>query len=199
MLKRPPTDFSMSFKGGVVTDGSTGPAVDLPQLSGFLWKKSTSGEWQRRYFETNGNCLTYYKSQKMSKLLAALSMPQVGSITLQGEINDIKGQGAVFQLDLKDRQYILRTANLAEAEQWVDVLIQLRDSSKPKAAAVIPPTSSSTSSDQPVPGGGAAPAPYAPPGPRDPPPPGLRGSGAGSGTFVKEPRALSFSSCCTIA
>jgi len=45
-------------------------------------KKSTAGDWQKRYFETNGCFLTYYKSQKMSKLLAALSLPQVGDIRI---------------------------------------------------------------------------------------------------------------------
>jgi len=164
----------------------------LPSISGFLMKKSTSGEWQRRYFETHGSFLTYYKSQKMTKLLAALSLPQVGGIQLVGEVNDIKGTGAVFQLDLKDRQYVLRTATLAEAENWVNVLIQLRDSSKTKAAT---PQMGDPSAD----GGSVASLPYAPPGPRDPPPPGLRDSG-GSGAFVKEPRAgFGLSSCCVIA
>ncbi len=102
------------------------------QMSGYLYKKSTSGDWQRRYFETNGTYLTYYKTQKMTKLLAALSVPQVGSIKLIGEIDDNKGNGAVFQVDLKDRQYLLRAASLEEAKRWVDFLVMLRDGkSKP--------------------------------------------------------------------
>jgi len=32
----------------------------------------------QRWFETNGCFLTYYKSRKMTKLLAALNLPQVG-------------------------------------------------------------------------------------------------------------------------
>ena len=158
----------------------------LPAMSGFLYKKSTSGEWQKRYFETNGSFLTYYKSQKMTKLLAALSLPQVGGITLVGEMSDSKGSGAVFQLDLKDRQYVLRTATMAEAEAWVNILIQLRDGPKQVAKPAAAPETP------------AEPAPYAPPGPRDPPPPGLKDNG-GSGSFIKEPRTLSFSSCCVIA
>lgn len=97
------------------------------QLSGYLYKKSTGGEWQRRYFETNGNYLTYYKTHKMSKLLAAVSLPQVGVIKLVGEVSDGKGSGYVFQLDLKDRQYLLRAQSLEEAQRWVDYLIILRD------------------------------------------------------------------------
>jgi hypothetical protein len=61
-------------------DGSSSSAP--AKMSGYLMKKSTAGDWQKRYFETNGCFLTYYKSQKMSKLLAALSLPQVGEIRI---------------------------------------------------------------------------------------------------------------------
>jgi hypothetical protein len=99
---------------------------DVPQnnLAGYLHKKATNGEWQRRYFEINGSYLTYYKSQKMSKLLAALSIPQVGAIKLLGETE----HGAEFRIDIKDRQYILRASTLQEAETWVSTLIKVRDS-----------------------------------------------------------------------
>lgn len=62
-------------------DGSSSSGTPT-KMSGYLMKKSTAGDWQKRYFETNGCFLTYYKSQKMSKLLAALSLPQVGDIRL---------------------------------------------------------------------------------------------------------------------
>lgn len=97
------------------------------QMSGYLYKKSTAGDWQRRYFETNGTYLTYYKTQKMTKLLAALSVPQVGTIKMIGEIEDSAGTGAVFQVDLKDRQYLLRANTMDEAKRWVDFLTSLRD------------------------------------------------------------------------
>lgn len=32
-----------------------------PVLSGYLYKKTRDGRWQRRWFETNGVYLTYYK------------------------------------------------------------------------------------------------------------------------------------------
>lgn len=32
-----------------------------PVLSGYLHKKTRDGRWQRRWFETNGVYLTYYK------------------------------------------------------------------------------------------------------------------------------------------
>lgn len=61
-------------------DTSSDQNSSLILLSGYLYKKSQSGNWQRRYFETNGSHLAYYKTHKMTKLLAAVSMPQVGAI-----------------------------------------------------------------------------------------------------------------------
>lgn len=40
-------------------------------LSGYLYKKTRDGRWQRRWFETNGTYLTYYK---VNKLLSSLSL-----------------------------------------------------------------------------------------------------------------------------
>jgi hypothetical protein len=48
-----------------------------PQISGYLEKKAKTGKWQKRWFETNAHFLTYYKTKKMEKLLAALNLPQV--------------------------------------------------------------------------------------------------------------------------
>lgn len=51
-------------------------------LSGYLLKQSQDGEWQKRYFETNGVFFTYYKSKKRKKLLAALNLSTVGAISM---------------------------------------------------------------------------------------------------------------------
>ena len=98
--------------------------IPQSQLAGYLHKKATNGDWQRRYFEINGSYLTYYKTSKMAKLLAALAIPQVGSIKLLGQTD----LGAEFQIDIKDRQYVLRAATLSEAQTWVDTLAKVRDS-----------------------------------------------------------------------
>lgn len=48
-------------------DVSTAPDKDFVHineeavLSGYLYKKTRDGRWQRRWFETNGVYLTYYK------------------------------------------------------------------------------------------------------------------------------------------
>lgn len=95
--------------------------------AGYLYKKGTSGSWQKRYFEVNGSYLTYYKTHSMTRLLAAISLPQVGEIRLAGEISDQLGTGVVFEMELKDRVYYLRAETYDEARKWVDILIHLRE------------------------------------------------------------------------
>jgi hypothetical protein len=52
-----------------------------------------------------------------------------------GTVHDTIGDGVVFQLELKDRNYILRTSTIGEAEKWMYRLRQLRDEAR---AASIP-------------------------------------------------------------
>ena len=124
-------------------DDENGPS----QMSGYLYKKASGGEWQRRYFETNGAYLTYYKTHKMTKLLAALSVPQVGAIKILGSADESKdGPGGIFQIDLKDRQYVLKAESEEDAEKWVNFLIELRDSkSRPTSNPMATPAPKSRS------------------------------------------------------
>eukprot|EP01041_Mallomonas_annulata_P004957 gene4957-9917_t len=96
-------------------------------ICGYLHKKTKDGRWQRRWFETNGHYLTYYKSKKMERLLAALSLPQVGDIRTIPIANDPENLGGLFELELKTRIYILRAKSDADAEIWVNTLKQIRD------------------------------------------------------------------------
>lgn len=96
-------------------------------FAGYLYKRASSGKWQRRYFEINGNYLIYYKSHTMSKLLAAVSIPQLGDIKYSGAVKDEKGDGHVIQIDLKDKQYFLRTDTFEDAEKWITHLLYVRD------------------------------------------------------------------------
>ena len=119
---------SAALSGGGLAGGGEAPQSNaLPQMSGYLLKKSQVGEWQRRWFETNGLFLLYYNNEKMTKLLAALSIPEVGEIAYSGEVEDAKGKGFVFQMEIKSRQLQLRTTSREECDQWVAVLIELRD------------------------------------------------------------------------
>jgi len=103
---------------------------DLVHISGYLYKMTRDGRWQKRWFETNGNFLTYYKSKKMTKLLAALNLPQVGNIenveegrTMESvEIND----GSLFTIELNERVYTLKADSAMEARRWVQALNTLK-------------------------------------------------------------------------
>ena len=118
------TNFStenilVTGKTSTLGDGDTG-------MSGYLYKKTRDDRWQKRWFETNGVYLTYYKSRKMEKLLAALSLPQVGDIKIVTSQEDPEGQTGLFTIELNTRIYTLRAKSDEEALQWVNTLNKLR-------------------------------------------------------------------------
>jgi len=96
-------------------------------LSGYLFKKARNDKWQRRWFETQGFYLVYYKNRKMEKLLAALSLPQVGEIRLIPQSEDPERQVGLFALELNNRVYTLRANSNEEAELWVRIMLKLRE------------------------------------------------------------------------
>jgi len=63
----------------------------------------------------------------MEKLLAALSLPQVGAITIIPQNEDPEGKEGLFALELNSRMYTLRAKSDAEAKQWVNSLTRLRE------------------------------------------------------------------------
>lgn len=63
-------------------EGGSNLVRDRNYICGYLLKKNLDGAWQKRFFETNGPFLTYYKSKKRSKLLAALNIKDVFRIVL---------------------------------------------------------------------------------------------------------------------
>mmetsp|Transcript_3233 Transcript_3233/g.3523 ORF Transcript_3233/g.3523 Transcript_3233/m.3523 type:complete len:154 (+) Transcript_3233:254-715(+) len=99
---------------------------DETAISGYLYKKTRDGRWQKRWFETNGAYLTYYKSKKMEKLLAALSLPQVGDIKIVTPDQDPEQLDGLFSIELNTRIYTLRAKSNEEALQWVNTLNKLR-------------------------------------------------------------------------
>ncbi|CAH0493023.1 unnamed protein product [Peronospora farinosa] len=92
----------------------------IEEIRGYLFKKTREGKWQKRWFETNGCFLTYYKKQGQ-KLLAALNLPQVGAITLLQEDN-ADGPG-LFTIELNERVYTIKARSHDEAQFWVDALL----------------------------------------------------------------------------
>lgn len=90
------------------------------EMRGYLFKKTRDGKWQKRWFETNGCFLTYYKKQGQ-KLLAALNLPQVGTIALLGE--DSSDGPGLFTIELNERVYTIKARSHEEAAFWVDALL----------------------------------------------------------------------------
>lgn len=93
--------------------------MEVVHIHGYLYKLTKEGKWQKRWFETNGSFLTYYKSKKMTKLLAALSLPQVGDIRLESE-------EGLFSITLHQRTYVLRAQTQEDAQKWVSTLSLLK-------------------------------------------------------------------------
>ena len=60
--------------------------ADAVHISGYLHKMTRDGRWQKRWFETNGNFLTYYKSKKMTKVSERAIRSQRGSAPLDPSI-----------------------------------------------------------------------------------------------------------------
>ena len=46
-------------------------------IAGYLQKLGRNGKWQTRWFETDGECLSYYKTSMRYKLLATLDLQKV--------------------------------------------------------------------------------------------------------------------------
>eukprot|EP01036_Dinobryon_divergens_P024322 gene24322-32759_t len=105
--------------------GEYSPHVEAT-LSGYLQKKTREGKWQKRWFEVNGIYLTYYKSKKMEKLLAALSLAQVGDICVISAADDAEKMDGLFSIELNTRIYVLRAASDEDAAQWVAVLNKIK-------------------------------------------------------------------------
>ena len=65
-------DIEDDFLGQKIVAGSL--------ISGFLQKLGRNGKWQTRWFETDGECLSYYKNEKRTKLLATLDLEKVSQL-----------------------------------------------------------------------------------------------------------------------
>ena len=94
-----------------------------PLVYGYLHKLGRNGQWQKRFFETDGECLTYYKTRKRTKLLASLDLLKVGDIRCDEE----DPEGRVFAIQVSDRPYYLRAETKAACKDWVINLNRVRE------------------------------------------------------------------------
>ncbi|CAK4652178.1 hypothetical protein LEN26_007159 [Aphanomyces euteiches] len=96
----------------------------LPELKGYLLKKSRQGRYQKRWFEATSHYLTYYKNADSEKLLACIDLWRSGNIQLGVPaglaLTDISP--ADFSLKIGDQDYLLRAADQDEAIRWVQGL-----------------------------------------------------------------------------
>jgi hypothetical protein len=97
--------------------------VEGALIYGYLQKLGRNGKWQTRWFETDGECLTYYKSSKRSKLLATLDLAKVGSIV----INHEDPNGCCFTINISERPYHLRADSSAACKDWVITLNRVKE------------------------------------------------------------------------
>lgn len=82
-----------------------------------------NGKWQTRWFETDGECLTYYKSSKRVKLLATLDLAKVGSILINRQDRSCTS----FTINISDRPYHLRADSVAACKDWVIRLNRVKE------------------------------------------------------------------------
>ena len=124
------------------------PDLNNAGQSGYLYKMTRDGRWQRRWFETNGIFLTYYKSRKREKLLAALSLQQVGEIkTIEGIDSDPELKVGLFTIQLNTRVYTLRAKDNEEAISWVTALCRIK-TENPEISTTHSPLQNKTNPDR---------------------------------------------------
>ena len=77
-------------------------------------------------------CLNLFLHVSLSPISACACACGCGCVSdcQVGHVTDSIGDGVVFQLELKDRNYILRTSTVSEAEKWMYKLRMLRDEAK---------------------------------------------------------------------
>lgn len=138
-----------------VADGEDGEGGGIPGsssfdssgYSGYLYKMTRDGRWQRRWFETNGAFLTYYKSRKREKLLAALSLPQVGEIDLKKYAPNEEKKPGTFTMELQARVYTLRARNDEEAMLWIKILRKIKASKPDELSTTLSPLGAAAAND----------------------------------------------------
>uniref|UniRef100_A0A7S4HXI2 PH domain-containing protein n=1 Tax=Odontella aurita TaxID=265563 RepID=A0A7S4HXI2_9STRA len=94
-----------------------------PLVYGYLRKLGRNGQWQKRWFETDGMHLTYYKSRKRTKVLASLDLCHVGAI----QIDNTDPSGCTFTIEVADRPYFLSATSEPLCKHWVINLNRVKE------------------------------------------------------------------------
>jgi len=94
-----------------------------PIIDGYLHKRGRQGKWQRRWFESDGKCLLYFKSKKRNKLLATLDLLHVGSVAM----DDTDPADCSFIIEVAGRNYYLCAESKDHAMDWVISMNRVRE------------------------------------------------------------------------
>jgi hypothetical protein len=97
--------------------------MDGALICGFLQKFGRNGKWQTRWFETDGECLSYYKNSRRNKLLATLDLEKVGYIGIDPEDT----RECSFTIQVLGRLYHLRADSRAACKDWVITLNRVKE------------------------------------------------------------------------
>jgi hypothetical protein len=92
-------------------------------ICGYLHKRGRNGKWQKRFFETDGEHLSYYKTSARCKLLATLDLVKVGDITIE----EGDQSSSTFKIMIADRDYILRADSASSCKDWVITLNRVKE------------------------------------------------------------------------
>jgi len=92
-------------------------------ISGYLYKLGRQGKWQKRWFESDGECLCYFKSKERKKLLATLDLLHVGSVAM----DDTDPSDCSFIIDVAGRNYHLCANSKDHAIDWVISINRVRE------------------------------------------------------------------------
>jgi len=105
----PPSDSSATY--------------NKPIISGYLNKRAREGKWQRRWFESDGKNLLYFKSDKRVKLLATLDLLYIGGVAM----DQTDPTGCTFYIEVAGRDYYLHADSRDHALDWVISMNRVRE------------------------------------------------------------------------
>lgn len=94
-----------------------------PIIFGYLHKLGRNNKWQKRWFESDGTGLKYFKSKKKEKCLATLDLLRVGTIAM----DRTDAAGCTFTIEVAGRQYYLCADTKERAMDWVITLNRVRE------------------------------------------------------------------------
>ena len=116
--------MSDDFRNDPTPQTSThSPTAVQPILFGYLHKLGRNGKWQKRWFESDGMSLRYFKSSSRDQILATLDLLRVGTIQLDYSDDN----GCTFTIDVAGRSYYLCADTKERARDWVITLNRVKE------------------------------------------------------------------------